>query len=82
MQKAARGARDLKRCIAQRLGIGPGEATPDGRFRLTEVECLASCGTAPVIQVNDDYFEDLDEDSLNALLDSLSSRPVVNRGSS
>ena len=71
-----RGAGALVECIAGRLGIRPGEATPDGRFRLTEVECLAACGTAPVIQVNDDYFEDLTVENLSDLLDDLSSRPV------
>ena len=75
-----RGARDLRRCIGEKLGIGPGQATPDGRFRLTEVECLASCGTAPVIQVNDDYFEDLTVDDLQALLDSLENRSLINSG--
>ena len=69
-----RGAGDLKQCIADKLGIGPGQATPDGRFRLTEVECLASCDTAPVVQVNDDYFEGLSAESLAEILDSLAAR--------
>ena len=75
-----RGARALKQCIAERLGIRPGEATADGRFRLTEVECLASCDTAPVIQVNDDYFENLTVSDLQALLGSLSTRDDIGRG--
>ncbi|MFQ5719223.1 MAG: NAD(P)H-dependent oxidoreductase subunit E [Acidobacteriota bacterium] len=69
-----RGAAALKDCIRRRLGIGPGEATADGRFRLTEVECLASCDTAPVIQVNDDYFEGLTVEDLGGLLDNLAAR--------
>ena len=70
-----RGARELKDCIRRRLGIGPGQATADGMFRLTEVECLGSCDSAPIIQVNDDYFDDLDAASLEKLLDELAARP-------
>jgi len=61
--------------IRERLGIEPGETTPDGRFTLTEVECLAACGSAPVMQVNDDYHENLDEASVKRLLDELEARP-------
>jgi NADH-quinone oxidoreductase E subunit len=71
-----RGARELTDCIRRRLDIGPGQATADGTFRLTEVECLGACDTAPVIQVNDDYFDDLDTASLEKLLDELAARPV------
>ena len=70
-----RGARELKDCIRRRLGIGPGQATADGMFRLTEVECLGSCDSAPIIQVNDEYFDDLDAASLEKLLDELAARP-------
>ncbi len=75
-----RGARELTRCIRRKLGIGPGEITDDGRFRLTEVECLGSCDTAPVVQVNEDYFEGLDEAGLEKLLDELSQRPAPGGG--
>src|SRR3954451_23737998 len=47
-----------QRCI-ERLGIKPGETTPDGRFTLSEVECLGSCGTAPMLQIGFDYHENL-----------------------
>ena len=57
--------------IKQKLGIEPGQTTPDGRCTLTEVECLASCGTAPMMQVNDDYYENLTELKINEILDSL-----------
>jgi NADH-quinone oxidoreductase subunit E len=57
--------------LQQRLGIKPGETTPDGRFTLLEVECLASCGTAPVVQINEDYHEDLTVGKLDRILDSL-----------
>jgi NADH dehydrogenase (ubiquinone) flavoprotein 2 len=71
-----RGARELKDCIRRRLGITPGQATADGMFRLTEVECLGSCDSAPIVQVNDDYFDDLDSASLEKLLDELAARPA------
>ncbi len=71
-----RGARELKDCIRRRLGITPGQATADGMFRLTEVECLGSCDSAPIIQVNDDYFDDLDSAALEKLLDELAARPA------
>ena len=54
-----RGASDITRTIESRLGIKVGETTPDKKFSLSEVECLASCGTAPMMQVNDDYIENL-----------------------
>jgi NADH-quinone oxidoreductase E subunit len=66
-----RGADHLVSCLEKRLGIKVGETTADGRFTLSEVECLAACGTAPVMQVNDDYYENLDEASLHQLMDRL-----------
>jgi len=71
-----RGAVDLKRRIAERLGIGPGETTADGLFTLTEVECLGSCGTAPVLQVNENYHEALTLEELDRLIDDLAARPA------
>ncbi len=57
--------------LQKRLGIKPGETTPDGKFTLMEVECLASCGTAPVVQINDDYHENLTPEKLDRILDGL-----------
>jgi NADH-quinone oxidoreductase E subunit len=57
--------------LQSRLGISPGETTPDGMFTLSAVECLGSCGTSPVIQVNEDYYEDLDEEKVDRILDEL-----------
>jgi NADH-quinone oxidoreductase subunit E len=57
--------------LQRRLGIKPGETTPDGKFTLMEVECLASCGTAPVVQINDEYHEDLTPAKLDFILDNL-----------
>jgi len=57
--------------LQKRLGIKPGETTPDKKFTLMEVECLASCGTAPVAQINDEYHENLTTEKLDRILDSL-----------
>ncbi len=57
--------------LERRLGIKPGETTPDKRFTLLEVECLASCGTAPVVQINEEYHENLTPEKLDRILDSL-----------
>lgn len=57
--------------LQQKLGIRPGETTADRRFTLLEVECLASCGTAPVVQINEDYHENLTVEKLDRILDSL-----------
>jgi NADH-quinone oxidoreductase subunit E len=57
--------------LEKRLGIKPGETTPDGRFTLIEVECLASCGTAPVVQINETYHENLTPEKLDRILDGL-----------
>jgi NADH-quinone oxidoreductase subunit E len=69
---ALRGSDQLCATIERRLGIGPHQKTEDGRFSFEEVECLASCGTAPVMQVsNAAYYESLDVPTLEALLDRL-----------
>jgi NADH-quinone oxidoreductase subunit E len=68
---ALRGAEEVTEFLKKKLGIDCGQTTPDGRFTLSEVECLASCGTAPMMQVNDEYYENLTEEKINALLDVL-----------
>jgi NADH-quinone oxidoreductase subunit E len=65
------GAEKMIALLRQKLGIEPGQTTPDGRFTLTEVECLASCGSAPMMQINDDYYENLTEEKISGILDSL-----------
>lgn len=57
--------------VCERLGIKPGETTPDGRFTLSLVECLGSCGTAPMFQIGFDYHEDLTTTKVDQILDSL-----------
>jgi NADH-quinone oxidoreductase subunit E len=63
-----RGSERLIDALGRRLGIRPGQTTPDGRFTLSEVECLGSCGTAPVVMVNEAYHENLSIEQLDALL--------------
>ncbi len=53
----------------QRLGIKRGETTPDGNFTLMTTECLASCGTAPVLQVNNEFVENVTPEMIDALID-------------
>jgi NADH-quinone oxidoreductase E subunit len=57
--------------LTRRLGIQPGQTSPDMKYTLVEVECLGSCGTSPVIQINEDYHEDLTPEKLDRILDSL-----------
>jgi NADH-quinone oxidoreductase subunit E len=65
------GAEKITRFINEKLAIEPGQTTTDGRFTLAEVECLASCGTAPMMQINDDYYENLTEEKVSEILESL-----------
>ncbi|HLN85015.1 MAG TPA: NAD(P)H-dependent oxidoreductase subunit E, partial [Candidatus Limnocylindrales bacterium] len=65
------GAGRITAFIKRKLGIDIGQTTTDGRFTLSEVECLASCGTAPMMQINDDYYENLNEENTEKILDSL-----------
>lgn len=57
--------------IEKKLGIKAGETTPDGKFTLITVECLGSCGTAPMMQINNDYYENLDKSRVEEILASL-----------
>jgi NADH-quinone oxidoreductase E subunit len=66
-----RGSDEMMRCIKDRYAISSGETSECGRFSLLEVECLGACVNAPILQVNDDFYEDLDYASTATLLDSL-----------
>jgi NADH-quinone oxidoreductase E subunit len=68
---ALQGSERIINFLKNRLGINPGETTPDGKFTLSEVECLASCGTAPVMQINDDYCENLSEEKIVKIFENL-----------
>lgn len=66
------GSKTLQEHLQHRLGIKAGETTPDGKFTLSLVECLGSCGTAPCMRLNDDYIENLTIEKLDALIEELS----------
>ena len=65
------GADALVDHVTNKFSIKPGETTEDKRFTLMKVECLGSCGTAPVVQINNDYHEGLTNERFNELLESL-----------
>jgi len=65
------GAEGILAHVEKRLGIRPGETTPDGRFTLSHAECLGSCGTAPMMMVNEAYHENLTVAGIDALLEEL-----------
>ena len=66
-----RGSDDVVAACERKLGIVMGGSTTDGLFTLVEVECLGACVNAPILQVNDDFYEDLDGPATEALLDAL-----------
>ncbi len=65
------GEEKITEHICNRLGIHAGETTSDGKFTVSRVECLGSCGTAPMMQIGFDYHEDLTVEKVDKLLDSL-----------
>ena len=75
-----RGSDDITNSCKEKLGIGIGETTKDGKFTLTEVECLGACVNAPMVQINDDYYEDLTADSMGHLIDKLAEGKKVHIG--
>ena len=68
---ALMGCDTIVQHVKKKLGIGDGETTADGRFTLTTVECLASCGTGPAMMVNEKYHEDLTVEKVNEILENL-----------
>ena len=74
-----RGSDDLFKACRSR-GLEKGHTTKDGIFTLTEVECLGACANAPMVQINDDNYEDLTADSMGAILDALASGKAPKAG--
>ena len=66
-----RGSAEIVAACQKKLGVAPGHTSADGQFTLVEVECLGACVNAPILQVNDDFYEDLDGPRTEALLDAL-----------
>lgn len=65
------GSDDIVKACKDDLGIGFGETTADGKFSLMDVECLGACVNAPMVQINDDYYEDLTPENMKEILRSL-----------
>lgn len=76
-----KGAENIKQICYSKLGIKMGQTTLDQLFTVTEVECLGGCSNAPVVQINDDYFEDLTIENFGQLLDDLKNNRPVKIGS-
>ncbi|HRK02062.1 MAG TPA: NADH-quinone oxidoreductase subunit NuoE [Oligoflexia bacterium] len=68
---ALMGAEKLLEHCEKKLGIQAGETTRDNKFTITEVECLGACGTAPCVQINKDYYEDLTTEKMDRILSEL-----------
>ncbi len=68
---ALRGAEHIEHYLSEKLGIHTGETTPDGKITLLEAECLASCGTAPVMLLDDELFENLTRKKIDELIKKL-----------
>jgi NADH-quinone oxidoreductase E subunit len=66
-----RGSGKILEHIEQRLGISVGETSPDKKWTLSEVECMGSCGTAPILAVSDEYYENLTIEKVDKLIDSM-----------
>lgn len=64
-------AYDIFEGLCEKLNVQPHETTKDGLYTVVEVECLGSCGTAPVVQVNNDYHENMSVERMDALLEKL-----------
>ena len=76
-----RGSNEVVKACKEKLGIGMGERSPDGKFSLAELECSGACVNAPVIQIGDDYYEDVDYASTGKLLDAFKRGETPKAGS-
>ena len=76
-----RGSGDILAMCQSKTGLKPGEVSSDGQFSLEEVECLGGCVNAPVVQISDDYFEDLDASDMEDIIDDLAEGRQPKRGS-
>ena len=76
-----RGSAKLLNIAKEVTGCSLGETSKDKRFTVVEVECLGACCNAPMVQINDDYFEDLNEDNFKRLLINLKDDKEISKGS-
>jgi len=76
-----RGSAEIKKTCHDKLGVADGELTADGKFSYVEVECLGACVNAPMVQINDDYYEDLTAEIMAKLIDDLKAGKKLTVGS-
>ena len=76
-----RGSDEIEKSIFDTLKIKDGESTPDNMFTLMKVECLGACVNAPILQINEDYYEDLDYKSTKELLNKIKTKKNIKPGS-
>jgi NADH-quinone oxidoreductase subunit E len=76
-----RGSNKLLDVVKEVTGCNLGETSEDKKFTLVEVECLGACCNSPIVQINDDYYEDLNEDNFRKLLLKLKNNENINKGS-
>lgn len=76
-----RGSDDILRVCQETLGLELGQTTEDGAFTLSEVECLCACVNAPIVQIDDDFYEDLSPDSIRRILEELRAGRTPKAGS-
>jgi NADH-quinone oxidoreductase E subunit len=65
------GGGDIFSTVKSKLGLNSGDVSPDGKFSLEEVECMGACGGAPMIAINEDFYENVDNKKVIEILDSL-----------
>jgi NADH-quinone oxidoreductase subunit E len=75
------GSEEIMNTIYQELGIKSGQSTADGLFTLLEVECLGACSNGPMIQINDDYYEDLTPETTRQIIQALTKGDKIKIGS-
>ena len=76
-----RGSDKLVKKYKEMLGLEKGEVSNDGKFSMVEVECLGACVNAPIVQINDDFYEDLTEEQFEQIIESLSKGKKIQHGS-
>lgn len=76
-----RGSDDVVKVCETKLGIGLGETTDDGQFTLREVECLGACVNAPIVQIGDDFYEDVGPEQMDTIIEALKRGETPRAGS-
>lgn len=75
-----RGSDEITETCRKKLGVGIGEVTKDKKFSFIEVECLGACVNAPMVQINDDYYEDLTPEIMEKMIDDIAAGKKVSVG--